>query len=159
MNSGTIFGKSPTTCIIIFIVESFPYLNNFLESKLISRCTLWKHSWYLNRERFLFNPTKNRLDSLSTKLNLFNLNYLQSYFEKLRAENWTRLLKQLCIAKCEISLTRKHKQKNSAKKNILQIYCGASYLLRFILRHAAYQFEEQLMFYFLIFLARKFQRW
>ena len=116
MNSGTIFGKSPTTCMIIFIAESFPYLKDFSESKLISWCTLWKHSWHLDQERFLCNPTKSRLDSFSTKLNLFNLNYLQSYFEKFRAENWTRLLKQLCIAKCEIFLTRKHKQKNSAKK-------------------------------------------
>ena len=94
------FWKEFYHMIIIFIVESFPYLNNFSESKLISRCTLWKHSWHLNRERVLFNPTKSRFDSFSTKLNLFNLNYLRSYFEKIRAENWTRLLKQLCIAKC-----------------------------------------------------------
>ena len=40
------------------------------------------------------------------------------------------------------------------KKNILQIYGGASYLLRFILRHTAYQFEEQWWFYFLIFNAK-----
>ena len=62
-------------------------------------------------------------------------------------------MKQLCIAKCEIFLTQKRKKKHSPK-NILQIYGGASYLLRFVLRHAAYQFEEQRRFYFLIFNAK-----